>query len=95
MSTATIDEAGFRAGLVRDGFEVLDRDLPPGPPGETHAHPYDARLLILGGAFTVTRDGVAVTHRPGDICEVPAGCVHAEAVGPEGARFIAGRRHKG
>lgn len=95
MSTATIDAAAFREGLVRDGFEVVERDRPPGPPGEAHAHPYDARLLILGGAFIVTRDGVAVRHGPGEICEVPAGVVHAEAVGPEGARFIAGRRHKG
>jgi quercetin dioxygenase-like cupin family protein len=91
--TSSIDEAGFRAGLARDGYEAVERSLPPGPQGETHTHPFDARLLVLEGAFTVTRDGQPITHRPGDIFEVPAGTLHAEQPGPEGVRYIAGRRH--
>ena len=97
-STTAIDEAGFRAGLARDGYEPFERSWPaPAPgtaPGEMHTHEFDARLLILEGAFTVTREGVPTTFRPGDICEVPAGMVHAEDVGPEGTRYVAGRRHK-
>ena len=98
-TTATIDEAGFRAALSRDGYEAFERSWPApaagSPPGEMHTHEFDARLLILEGAFTVTREGVPTTFRPGDICEVPAGMVHAEDVGPEGTRYVAGRRHKG
>lgn len=94
-NAATIDEAGFRAALARDGYEAVDRSLPPGPPGTEHTHPFDARLLILEGAFTLARGGQSTTYRPGDIFEVPAGQPHAETPGPDGTRYIAGRRHKG
>jgi mannose-6-phosphate isomerase-like protein (cupin superfamily) len=100
MTSAThtkgaIDEAGFRAALARDGFEPFERSLPPGPRSEEHTHPFDARLLILEGAFTVALGGKPVTFRPGDVCEVAAGAPHTEEPGPEGVRYIAGRRHKG
>jgi quercetin dioxygenase-like cupin family protein len=95
MSLTAIDEAGFRAALARDGYEAVERSLPPGPPGGAHTHPFDARLLILEGALTITLEGAAATYGPGDTCEVPAGRVHAEATGPEGVRYVAGRRHKG
>jgi quercetin dioxygenase-like cupin family protein len=81
--------------LRGEGFtEVLDRDLPPGRSVPEHSHPFDAKLLITGGAFTLTRGGQATTYRPGEVLSVPAGDRHAELAGPEGARFIAGRRHK-
>ena len=80
--------------LRAEGFtEVLDRDLPAGKPVPEHSHPFDAKLLITGGAFTVTRDGRPTAYGPGDVLSVPAGQRHAELAGPEGARFIAGRRH--
>jgi len=95
MTRMAIDEAGFRAALARDGYEAMERSLPAGPRGEAHAHPFDARLLILEGAFTLTIDGAAATYRPGEVFEVPVGQPHAEQPGPEGVRYIAGRRHKG
>ena len=99
MSTTAIDEAGFRAALARDGYEPFERSWPApaagSPPGEMHTHEFDARLLILEGAFTVTLGGTPITFRPGEICDVPAGTVHAVDVGPEGTRYVAGRRQKG
>ena len=90
-----MDARDFADILRMEGFnEVLDRDLPPGKAVPEHSHPFDAKLLITGGAFTLTRDGQATTYGPGDVFSVPAGHRHAELAGPEGARFIAGRRHK-
>ena len=60
----------------------------------THTHEFDAQLLILGGEMTILRDGVAHTYRQGDTCEMPAGTVHEERVGPEGVRYLAARRHR-
>lgn len=83
--TAMVRDAGFT--------ETVHRTLPPGGDGQPHTHEFDARLLILEGAFTVTVGGIATTHRPGDVFSVPAGTVHAEMVGPEGVTYIAARRY--
>jgi len=50
-------------------------------------------LLILGGAITLVRDGLSHTYREGDSCEVPAGTMHEERCGPDGVRYLAGRRY--
>ena len=47
--------------------------------------------MVLSGEITLTREGKPETFRAGDHCEVPAGCMHAEKVGPEGVAFIAGK----
>jgi quercetin dioxygenase-like cupin family protein len=59
-----------------------------------HYHDFDARLFVLGGEITLTRDNKPQTSRAGDDCEVPAGCVHAEQVGPEGVAYIAGKAYR-
>jgi hypothetical protein len=33
--------------------------------------------------------------KPAQCCEVPAGCLHTEQVGPEGVAFVSGRRRNG
>ena len=96
MSTtaASIDIDAFRAGLARDGFSgPEDRSLPSAPRGGTHTHPFEVRGLMLDGAFTVTVDGVATTYRAGEVFTMAPGCAHAEEVGPEGARYLVGRKH--
>ena len=57
-----------------------------------HSHDFDAQVLVLDGEITIQRDGKAQTFRAGDSCEVPAGTVHAEQIGPQGVRYLAGRR---
>ena len=87
-----MDRDAFEAALRRDGFTVVNGGQPPGHVFEPHAHDVDLRILVLGGHITLTRDGVAETFRPGEHCEIPAGCPHAEVVGPEGVAYILGRR---
>jgi quercetin dioxygenase-like cupin family protein len=90
-----MDARDFADILRAEGFtEVLTRSLPPGQAVPEHTHPFDAKLLVTGGAFTLARDGQATTYGPGDVFSVPAGHRHAETAGPEGAAIIAGRRHK-
>jgi quercetin dioxygenase-like cupin family protein len=88
-----MDQATFKAGLKRDGYdEVALRQFPPGhDPGE-HTHPYDVRALILEGEFTIAVDGQARTYRPGEMFSLAAGCRHTEHTGPAGVTFLAGRR---
>lgn len=83
----------FAAILKAEGFaEALTRSLPAGAETPIHTHDFDAKVLVTAGEFTLTRDGIATTHRPGDMFSVPRGHPHAERAGPDGTGYLAGRR---
>ena len=90
-----MDRLEFEAELRRDGFSVVNASLKPNMKLGNHCHDFDARLFVLGGEITITRDNTAETFCAGQCCEVPAGCMHAEHVGPEGVAFVSGRRRNG
>ena len=50
---------------------------------------------MLGGEITISRNNKAETFQAGQCFMVPAGCMHAEHVGPEGVAFVSGRRRNG
>ena len=77
------------------GYSVVNASLKPNLRLDNHCHDFDAKLLVLGGEITITRDNAPETFRAGQCCEVPAGCMHVEQVGPEGVAFISGRRRQG
>jgi len=85
----------FESGLRRDGFRPVYASLRPNVKEANHCHDFDARLFVLGGEITITRDNVPETFRAGQCCEVPAGCMHTEQVGPEGVAYLSGRRRNG
>ena len=91
-----MDRATWEAALAADGYAgPLDRRMEPGQSAPEHTHPFDARLLILEGSFLLTQGGATHSFGPGEACEVPAGAPHADAVGPEGATYLVGRRARG
>ena len=90
-----MDRLEFEAELRRDGFSVVNASLKLNMKLGNHCHDFDARLFVLGGEITITRDNTAETFRAGQCCEVPAGCMHAEHVGPEGVAYVSGRRRNG
>ena len=90
-----MDRLEFEAELRRDGFSVVNSSLKPNVKEGNHCHDFDARLYVLGGEITITRDNNPETLRAGQCCEVPAGCMHTEDVGPEGVAFVSGRRRRG
>ena len=79
-----MDRLEFEAQLRQDGFRVVNSSLRPNTREDNHCHDFDARLLVLGGEITITRNNTPETFRAGQCCEVPAGSMHAELVGPEG-----------
>jgi quercetin dioxygenase-like cupin family protein len=87
-----MDRVTFIAELERDSYEIVEREMAPNHVNPEHAHEFDARVMVLTGEITITRDGTATTYRAGDSCAVPADCRHAEQVGPAGVSDIAGRR---
>jgi quercetin dioxygenase-like cupin family protein len=89
-----MDQTTFEDELRAQGYaEVVDRRVAANAVNPEHAHEFDARLLILEGAMTIASEGQERTYRAGDTFSMAAGCRHAERAGPEGARYLAGRRY--
>jgi len=89
-----MDRIAFEAELRQQGYtEVVDRRMAADALNPEHAHEFDARLLVLEGAMTITAEGDKRTYRAGDTFSMTAGCRHAEECGPEGVRYLAGRRY--
>ncbi|MGK7870170.1 cupin domain-containing protein [Falsiroseomonas sp. E2-1-a20] len=88
-----MERAAFEAGLARDGFgETVERSLAAGEATPEHAHPFDARLLILAGELVLEQGGARRAYPAGAVFEVARDARHAEVAGAEGARYVAGRR---
>jgi quercetin dioxygenase-like cupin family protein len=73
--------------------EVADRRMDANATNPEHAHEFDARLLVLEGEMTIACEGEERTYRTGDTFAMTAGCRHTERCGPEGERYLAGRRY--
>ena len=87
-----MDIEAFKADLIREGYQPKFSSLPPDTTAADHTHEFDARVLVLGGEITITRDSKPDLFRAGDSCAVPKGTIHAELVGPEGVAYLSGRR---
>ncbi len=82
----------FEADLKREGYEVFYGGMQAGHVNPDHTHAWDARVMVIGGDITITRNGTAEKFGVGDRCAVSAGELHAEQVGAQGVAYIAGRR---
>lgn len=82
----------FLDRLRADGFaEVTTVQREPGGL-DLHTHPFEARALILDGEIALTVDGHTTAYRAGDIFHLAAGVAHSERYGPQGVRYLVGRR---
>ena len=89
-----MERAAFENELRQQNYaDVVDRRMEPGAFNPEHAHEFDARLLVLEGAMTIVAEGGERTYCAGDTFTMTAGCRHSERSGPEGARYLAGRRY--
>ena len=90
-----MDTFAFEADLRRDGYRVVHTSLRPNQVAPNHCHDFDAKALVLGGEITITCNNAPTTYRAGQCFDVPAGCLHAEQVGPLGVALLSGRRRHG
>jgi quercetin dioxygenase-like cupin family protein len=90
-----MDRDAFEARLRTERYpEIRETELAPNCRNTEHSHPFDVLALVLQGEITLTVAGAARTYRSGDEFSMPAGCSHVEDVGPEGVRYLVGRRPK-
>lgn len=87
-----MDRQAFEATARADGYSIVHSSLKPLSGAPNHCHDFDARLFVLAGEITITRDNAPTTFRAGDCCEVPCGAMHTEQVGPEGVAYVSARR---
>ena len=82
-------EDEFRALAVDEGY-VNFRSVryEPGNRPELHAHDVSAKVLLLEGTFAMGYADDEMTLGVGDTCEVPAGTLHSERTGAEGATVL-------
>ena len=89
-----MDKEAFAVQLKSDGYtEIETKSVPVRPANDGHGHPYAVRGLVLAGTFTVIEDHKPTTYRAGEVFAVPAGHVHSEEVGAEGAQILVGRKY--
>jgi len=89
-----MDTTELAAHWQREGYlEVETKQVRPNVSRAPHAHPFDARSLILAGELTLMWEGQTHTFRVGETFDMPAGCVHSEQYGPEETTFLLVRRY--
>jgi len=82
----------FTALLQSEGFaQLVTVEREPGGLGE-HAHPFEAKALILAGEIIIERDGQATLFKEGDVFHLPAEALHTESYGAAGVRYLVGRK---
>jgi quercetin dioxygenase-like cupin family protein len=83
----------FIADLAKEGFAettVVEREA-NGFLGE-HAHPFEAKALILDGVINIRVGDIEQAYRAGQIFHLRAGVPHSENYGPDGVRYLVGRK---
>ncbi len=80
-----MQRAEFMQTLAEERFEdVVTVQREANGALDSHAHPFEAKALIL--------EGVDHVYRAGDVFHLLAQVVHIERYGPEGVKYLVGRK---
>ncbi|SAK79084.1 hypothetical protein AWB75_04761 [Caballeronia catudaia] len=83
----------FLALLSREGFhEVVTVTREPHGSLDVHAHPFEAKALILEGDVTIRIGEDASTYRAGELFHLATNLEHSERFGPQGVSYLVGRK---
>jgi uncharacterized cupin superfamily protein len=88
-----MEQQDFLDMLARDGFAPpVEVARPPGGGLDEHTHPFEAKALILDGEIRIAAGGHERLYRPGEVFHLQANEPHRESYGPQGVRYLSGRR---
>lgn len=86
-------ESEFRQKLAADRFP---EPVPVERDGTyrlgLHQHPFEAFALITEGELTIEFEGKPTTYKAGDTFRLAANTPHAEYAGPQGVKYLSGRK---
>lgn len=88
-----MERQAFIDALKDEGYAepVLVRRAPNGSLDD-HAHPFEAKALILSGEIRIHAGGEIKIYRAGDVFHLRRDEPHRESYGPEGVEYLSGRR---
>ncbi len=87
-------EGDFRELLAAQGYnEIRETAYEPGSENELHTHEFSALLMVLEGEFVLVGEQGVERFGAGEMCDVPAGTVHAERTDASPARVLAGIKY--
>jgi quercetin dioxygenase-like cupin family protein len=87
-----VERSKFEADVEASGYAIAVVEFEPGTVNDYHSHSWDVRALVVDGDITLTINNKASTYTAGDQFQLEAGCEHHEIIGPNGVKFLAGRR---
>lgn len=83
----------FTAQLRQEGYtEFVEVEREPNGMLDTHSHPFDAKALILAGEIRLHVGGQESLYRSGEVFVLGNGTEHVEYYGPQGVRYLVGRK---
>lgn len=82
----------FEQELAREGFTELVTVTREAGDLDTHAHPFEAKALILFGEIAIRVDDDERLYCEGDVFHLNANEAHAERYGPAGVQYLVGRK---
>ncbi len=83
----------FERMLNAEGIDtIVEVTREPNGSLDTHTHPFEARALILEGEITVVAEGRTIHCKAGDTFHLAPDVPHTESYGPQGVRYLAGRK---
>ncbi len=88
-----MEEEEFRKHVEIQGYAAPElREYAPNLSGELHAHEFSAILLVIRGTFSLALEKESLDCLTGEIYEVPAGVLHDERTGSNGATILLAKK---
>ncbi|CAE6824701.1 hypothetical protein R69927_05573 [Paraburkholderia domus] len=88
-----MNREAFTESLTKDGFPeavVVTREA--NTEMDVHAHPFEAKALILEGEMHIRIGDSEQAYKVGDVFHLPANKPHSERYGPDGVTYLVGRK---
>ena len=88
-----MDRELFTEKLSHEGFqEVVTVSREPNGFLATHAHPFEAKALILSGELCLVTGGAERVYQRGQVFHLLADEAHSERYGADGVEYLVGRK---
>ena len=87
-----MDRAGVIGALEAEGWSLSEWTDDPGASYPPHAHRSREVRVVLDGEMTLVVRGVVHELRAGDRLDIAPDEPHEATVGPDGVRYLAGRK---
>ena len=90
-----MERSEFVEMIAKEGFAegvIVDRESNGFL--ETHVHSFEAKALILAGELRMRVGKIEQVYTPGSVFHLLANVPHSESYGPEGLKYLVGRKEE-